>query len=225
MNKMGEKMFTITSKQKVALNNMCVYAQKAELGTKIFDLGVALDAGTAYTGNMLLESNIQDLNEIMCKSASDAKLGTLLDKMLKGQVTNNMTAEQIHNLDSMCVPANEIKLGTWLQSAMSESSDIDVMSIATTPANTTEIIIGNSAEINLVWTPSNSTNKEYSLISSAKTKVEVAKINTTKFSIKGLAIGASTITIQALDAPKAPKATINVTVIEQPAPPPEPEEP
>lgn len=93
-----------------------------------------------------------------------------------------------------------------------EVTYVQVSGIATTPAASKSLPVGETATIKVSFTPTTASNQKYSVASGDTSKVKVTNIDGLNFDIVGVAETTTPIVIQLKSMNNAKTATLNVTV-------------
>ena len=91
---------------------------------------------------------------------------------------------------------------------------VQVASVATNPAESTEIAAGAVESVTVAFTPATASNQKYSVASADTSKVKVENVDGLTFDIVGVAATTTPVIVQVKSMNNAKVATINVTVTE-----------
>lgn len=91
---------------------------------------------------------------------------------------------------------------------------VQVVSVTTNPAESTEIAAGAVKSVTVAFTPDTASNQKYSVASADTSKVKVENVDGLTFDIVGVAATTTPVKVQVKSMNNAKVATINVTVTE-----------
>jgi uncharacterized protein YjdB len=202
------------------IDKMCPGSQKSKLALVINDLIEAINLKHEYVGYALTDKNINDLNNL-CPAMVSVELGTLLDAIITAtgdtSAVDTISTEQkaILNGGFSCPTLSKNLIGDKINEMITKINNEDPVRVTSITIDSTKTVdIGNPEIMTITWNPSGSTNKEYTVTSSAPTKATVAKNEDGTFTVTGLAVGTSTITVTPTDGGAAKKKTSTITVVE-----------
>lgn len=104
---------------------------------------------------------------------------------------------------------------TWDTEIVGEPEEqpyVQVTSIATTPATSASIEVGETASVTVAFTPDTASNQKFSVASADTTKVKVANIDGLNFDIVGVAVTEEPVNVVVRTMNNSKEATIAVTV-------------
>lgn len=106
---------------------------------------------------------------------------------------------------------------SWSLERVGEAENVpyvQVVSVATNPAESTEIAAGAIKSVTVAFTPATASNQKYSVASADTSKVKVENVDGLTFDIVGVAATTTPVIVQVKSMNNAKVATINVTVTE-----------
>lgn len=104
---------------------------------------------------------------------------------------------------------------TWDTEIVGEPEEqpyVQVTSIATTPATSASIEVGETESVTVAFTPDTASNQKFSVASADTTKVKVANIDGLNFDIVGVAVTEKPVNVVVRTMNNSKEATIAVTV-------------
>lgn len=104
---------------------------------------------------------------------------------------------------------------TWDTEIVGEPEEqpyVQVTSIATTPATSASIEVGETESVTVAFTPDTASNQKFSVASADTTKVKVANIDGLNFDIVGVAVTETPVNVVVRTMNNSKEATIAVTV-------------
>lgn len=104
---------------------------------------------------------------------------------------------------------------TWDTEIVGEPEEqpyVQVTSIATTPATSASIEVGETESVTVAFTPDTASNQKFSVASADTSKVQVANIDGLNFDIVGVAVTETPVNVVVRTMNNSKEATIAVTV-------------
>ena len=104
---------------------------------------------------------------------------------------------------------------TWDTEIVGEPEEqpyVQVTSIATTPATSANIEVGETESVTVAFTPDTASNQKFSVASADTSKVQVANIDGLNFDIVGVAVTETPVNVVVRTMNNSKEATIAVTV-------------